>query len=47
MLRPAFGSHASGAHAYSQQVALHVLTGRWAEVEAIADELLRTGRWAV
>lgn len=45
MLRPAFGSHASGAHAYSQQVALHVLLAQWADVEAVAGELLRTGRW--
>lgn len=45
MLRPAFGRHASGAHAYSQQVALHVLLAQWADVEAVAGELLRTGRW--
>ena len=45
MLRPGFGCHASGAHAYAQQVALHVLQLRWADVEAIAAELLRTGRW--
>ena len=42
MLRPGFGCHASGAHAYAQQVALHVLQLRWADVEAIAAELLRT-----
>lgn len=45
MLRPAFGCHASGGHAYAQQVALHVLRARWAEVEAVAGELLRSGRW--
>lgn len=45
MLRPAFGCHASGAHAYAQQVAMHVLQGRWDEVEVIAAELLRTGCW--
>lgn len=45
MLRPAFGSHASGAHAYAQRVALHVLHARWADVEAVASELLRCGRW--
>ena len=45
MLRPAFGCHASGAHAYSQQVALHVLQVRWADVEVVAAELVRTGRW--
>ena len=45
MLRPAFGCHASGAHAYAQQVALHVLHARWADVEAVASELLRCGRW--
>lgn len=45
MLRPAFGCHASGGHAYAQQVALHVLQTRWADVEAVAGELLRSGRW--
>ena len=45
MLRPAFGCHASGAHAFSQQLALHVLQVRWADVEVVAAELLRTGRW--
>lgn len=45
MLRPAFGCHASGGHAYAQQVALHVLRSRRAEVEAVAGELLRSGRW--
>lgn len=45
MLCPAFGCHASGGHAYAQQVALHVLRARWAEVEAVAGELLRSGRW--
>ena len=46
MLRPAFGCHASGAHAYAQQVALHVLQVRWADVEVVAAELVRTGRWS-
>ena len=46
MLRPAFGCHASGAHAYAQQVALHVLQARWADVELVAAELVRTGRWS-
>ncbi len=45
MLRPAFGCHASGGHAYAHQVALHVLRSRRAEVEAVAGELLRSGRW--
>lgn len=45
MLRERFGRHASGPHAYAQRVALHVLTGRWAEVEAIAGELVRSGKW--
>lgn len=45
MLRPAFGNLASGAHAFAQRVALHLLAAAWAEVEAIADELLRTGTW--
>lgn len=45
MLRERFGNHASGAHYYSQKVAECVLRERWAEVEAIAAELLSTGRW--
>lgn len=45
MLRQAFGNNCSGAHAYSQQVALHVLSNRWPEVEEIAAELLRSGEW--
>ena len=45
MLRPAFGCHASGAHAYARQVALHVLQLRWADVQVVAAELLRTGCW--
>jgi hypothetical protein len=45
MLRPAFGCHASGAHGYAQQVALHVLQVRWDAVEVVAAELLRYGRW--
>lgn len=46
MLQPVFGRHASGAHAYAQRVALCVLEARWGEVEAIAGELVRTGRWS-
>ncbi len=45
MLRPTFGCHASGGHAYAQQVALHVLQVRWAVVETVAGELLRSGCW--
>ncbi len=45
MLRERFGHHASGAHYYSQRVAECVLRERWAEVEAIASQLLSTGRW--
>lgn len=30
---------------YAQWVALHELSGRWAEVEAIAGELVRSGKW--
>lgn len=45
MLRPAFGNLASGAHAFAQRVALHLLAAAWAEVEAITDELMRTGTW--
>lgn len=45
MLRPAFGNNASGAHAFAQQVALHILWSGWDEVEAIAEELMRSGEW--
>lgn len=45
MLRQAFGCHHSGAHYYAQQVALHVLQAHWADVEAVAYELLQTGCW--
>ncbi|MEJ5896337.1 hypothetical protein WIT60_05705 [Aquabacterium sp. G14] len=45
MLRPAFGNNASGAHAFAQQVALHILSTAWSEVEAIAEELMRGGEW--
>ena len=46
MLRPSFGCHASGAHGYAQQVALHVLQTQWDAVEVVAAELLRCGRWS-
>lgn len=46
MLRERFGRHASGAHGYAQQVALHVLSARWAEVEEIACQLEASGAWA-
>ena len=46
MLRPRFGCHASGAHAYAQLVARHVLESRWPEVDLIATELVRAGRWS-
>jgi hypothetical protein len=45
MLRPSFGSHASGAHAFAQRVALHVLQAQWGEVETVAGELIHSGRW--
>ena len=45
MLFERFGRHASGAHAFAQRVALHVITGRWADVEKIAAELVTTGTW--
>lgn len=46
MLRERFGRHASGPHAYAQQVALHVLATSWADVEIVATELVATGRWS-
>lgn len=45
MLRERFGNLASGAHAFAQQVALHVLTSRWSEIEEVCNELERTGSW--
>lgn len=46
MLRERFGRHASAAHGYAQRVALHVLSDRWREVEAIAQQLEREGHWS-
>jgi len=45
MLRERFGCHASGAHAYAQRVALHVLAAHWTEVGWIAAELVHAGTW--
>ena len=39
LLSPVFGAHASGAHAYAQRVALHVLGHRWARVLEVAGAL--------
>jgi len=46
MLCRSFGRHASGAHAFAQQVALHVLSARWDRVRQIADHLVENGRWS-
>lgn len=46
MLVGIFGRHASGAHAFAQQVALHVLAGRWARVREVAAHLIEFGRWS-
>lgn len=45
MLTPAFGRHASGAHAFAQRVALHVLARHWPRVQQIAAHLIAHGRW--
>lgn len=45
MLRPVFGNHASGAHAFAQKVALNVLTDRWDRVQEIAAHLVEHGQW--
>jgi hypothetical protein len=45
LLAPCFGSHASGAHAFAQRVALHVLSSRWSEVCRIATALEVHGEW--
>lgn len=39
------GCQSSGGHAFAQRVGLHVLKGRWARVQAIADYLIRKGEW--
>ena len=46
LLMPAFGPHCAGAHAFALRYALHVLSERWCEVQAIADELHARGEWA-
>lgn len=45
MLAPAFGRHASGAHAFAQRVALHVLARHWPRVQQIAEHLVQHGKW--
>ena len=45
LLSPVFGCHSSGAHAYAQLVALHVLAGHWQRVTQIADCLIERGEW--
>lgn len=45
MLAPQFGRHASGAHAFAQRVALHVLADRWQRVRHIAGVLTERGVW--
>lgn len=46
LLAPKFGRHASGAHAFAQRVALHVLSHRWERVREVANRLVLDGRWA-
>ena len=45
LLSPVFGCHSSGAHAYAQLVAVHVLAGRWKRVTQIAHCLIERGEW--
>jgi hypothetical protein len=40
-----FGRHASGAHAFAQQLALHVLSLRWQRVQEVADTLISCGKF--
>ena len=44
-LSPEFGSHSSGAHAFAQLLALHVLADRWHRVAHIAQCLIERGEW--
>lgn len=45
IVRPTCGAHSSGAHAYAQRVALHVLSHRWWRVCEVAAALVRDGEW--
>ena len=45
LLSAVFGACASGAHAYAQRVALHVLSHRWPRVREVAATLVRDGRY--
>ena len=45
MLKPRFAGHSSGAHAFAQQVALHVLSGRWQRLCEVAEALMLNGTW--
>ncbi|UCV00319.1 hypothetical protein [Acidovorax radicis] len=46
LLRAVFGAHSSGAHAFAQRVALHVLSQRWGRVQEIAAVLADKGEWS-
>ena len=45
LLSEVFGAHSSGAHAFAQRVALHVLSSRWTRVQEVAAQLVATGVW--
>lgn len=45
MLAPTFGCHHSGAHAFAQRLALHVLSERWGRVREVASALVERGSW--
>ena len=45
LIAPCFGAHATGAHAFAQRVALHVLAARWPTVCEIAETLAANGIW--
>ncbi len=46
ILMARFGRHSSAAHAFSQRLALHVLSAQWDRVREVADRLIVNGCWA-
>jgi len=45
LLSEVFGAHSTGAHAFAQRVALHVLASRWVRVQEVAAQLVASGVW--
>ncbi|MBX9959654.1 MAG: hypothetical protein K2Y15_05905 [Burkholderiaceae bacterium] len=45
MLSRSFGCHSSGAHAYAQRIALHVIQASWERCSEIAKQLMERRVW--